>query len=140
MENRLSLVLRDDLGELERMAGAVSAWCKGNGVSATVEFHLNLALDEIVSNVMRHGWKDHGQHQLQVRMSLVADEVQVEVEDDAMAFNPLEVPAPDLNRSLDERPIGGLGIYLVRKVMDGIEYRRLDGRNLLVMKKKAGAT
>lgn len=140
MEDRLSLVLSNHLSELERMSQAVSAWCRGNAVSAATEFHVNLALDEIVSNVIRHGWKDDSEHQLQVRISRLEDELRVEVEDDARPFNPLEVPPPDINQALEERPVGGLGIHLVRHIMDGLDYRRLDGKNLLVMKKKIGGT
>lgn len=140
MESPLSLVLRNHLSELERMSEAVSAWCRENAVSDAVEFHVNLALDEIVSNVIRYGWKDHGEHQLHIRLSRSENELRVEVEDDATPFNPLEVPAPDINRPLDERAVGGLGIHLVRQVMDGLDYRRLDGKNLLVMKKKTGST
>ncbi len=136
MESRLFLVLRNNLSELKRMSDAVSAWCRGNNISSAAEFHVNLALDEIISNVIRYGWKDLGEHQLNVRLSLLNDEVTVEVEDDATPFNPLEVPVPDLNRPLEERTVGGLGIHLVRQVMDGLEYQRLDGKNLLVMKKK----
>jgi serine/threonine-protein kinase RsbW len=140
MDNELSLVLRNHLSELERMSEAVSAWCKSYAVSATAEFHVNLALDEIVSNVIRYGWKDNGEHQLHIRLSRSENEVRVEVEDDATPFNPLEVPAAEINRPLQERAVGGLGIHLVRQVMDGLDYRRLDGKNLLVMKKKTGGT
>lgn len=139
MEGGLLLVLRNHLSELKKMSEAVSAWCKGNGISGAVEFHVNLALDEIVSNVIRYGWEDYGEHQLHVRLSRLANEIRVEVEDDATPFDPLEVPAPYLDRPLDERPVGGLGIHLVRQIMDGMEYRRLDGKNLLVMKKKTGS-
>jgi serine/threonine-protein kinase RsbW len=62
--------------------------------------------------------------------------VTAEVEDDGRAFNPLEAAAPNLDASIDERPIGGLGIHLVRSVMTSVEYRRQDGRNVLTMKKK----
>lgn len=136
MESRLSLVLRNHLSELKRMSESVSAWCRGNNISSAVEFHVNLALDEIISNVIRYGWKDSGEHQFIVRLSLLNNVVTVEIEDDAQPFNPLEVPAPDLDRPLDERPVGGLGIHLVRQVMDGLEYQWQDGKNLLVMKKK----
>jgi len=139
MESGLSLLLRNHLSELKRMSEAVSAWCKGNGVSAAVEFHVNLALDEIVSNIIRYGWKGGGEHQLHVRLSHLANEIRVEVEDDATPFNPLEVPAPDLDRPLDARLVGGLGIHLVRQVMDGLDYQRLDGKNLIVMKKKTSS-
>ena len=136
MDSRLSLVLSNHLSELKRMSEAVSAWCRENNISSAVEFHLALALDEIISNIIRYGWKDSGEHQFNVRLSLSNDAVTVEVEDDATPFNPLEVPAPDLDRPLDERPVGGLGIHLVRQVMDGLEYQQFDGKNLLVMKKK----
>lgn len=138
MESRLSLVLSNHLSELKKMSEAVSAWCRGNNISSSVEFHVNLALDEIISNVIRYGWKDSGEHQFNIRLSLLNDEVTVEVEDDATPFNPLEAPVPDLDQPLDERPVGGLGIHLVRQVMEGLEYQRLEGKNLLVMKKKIG--
>ena len=140
MDSRLSLVLSNHLSELKRMSEAVSAWCRENNISSAVEFHLALALDEIISNIIRYGWKDSGEHQFNVRLSLSNDAVTVEVEDDATPFNPLDVPAPDLNQPLDERPVGGLGIHLVRQVMDGLEYQQFDGKNLLVMKKKVSCT
>ena len=140
MESRLSLVLRNQLNELERMSERVSAWCRENGVPTVAEFHLNLALDEVVSNVIRYGWKGDGEHQIRVRLSRLEDELTVEVEDDAMPFNPLNVPAADIDKPLEERPVGGLGIHLVRHIMDSLEYRRLEGKNRLVMKKKTDGT
>jgi anti-sigma regulatory factor (Ser/Thr protein kinase) len=139
MEGRLFL-LRNDLSELERLSQGVSSWCGVNAVSAEAEYQVNLALDEIVSNVIRHGWKDGGEHQLRVSLSCVGNELTVEVEDDARPFNPLEAPPPDLTKSLEERAVGGLGIHLVRQIMDGLEYRRQDGRNFLVMKKRIAGT
>ncbi|TAM79819.1 MAG: ATP-binding protein [Acidobacteria bacterium] len=135
MESRLSLVLRNDLCELQRMSEAVSAWCRGNGISAATEFHVNLALDEIVSNVIRYGWKDDREHYVGVRACHSGNALDVEVEDDGAPFNPLEVPSPNLNCPPAERPVGGLGIHLVRQVMDRLEYQRLNDKNLLVMKK-----
>lgn len=140
MKNQLSLVLRNETKELERMAEEVSAWCRANDISESVEFQVNLTLDEIVSNVIRHGWKDGGEHQLNVRIFLLKDELKLEVEDDATPFNPLEVPPPDVSRPIEERPIGGLGIHLVRQIMDELDYRQFDGKNLLIMKKKLGGT
>lgn len=138
MDERLSLVLRNNLSELERMAQAVSAWCRANAVSAAAEFQVNLALDEIVSNVIQHGWKDNAEHQVWVRVTRLEDALRVEVEDDAIPFNPLDVPAADIDQPLEERNVGGLGIHLVRQFMDGLEYRRRDDRNVLIMRKKLG--
>jgi serine/threonine-protein kinase RsbW len=138
MESRLSLVLRNELAELERLFAAVTAWCQQNSIPSEMEYPVNLALDEIVSNVIRHGWKDGGEHQIQVQVYRRGDEVCAEVEDDGLPFNPLEAPAPDVTRPLEERPVGGLGIHLVRHIMDGLEYRRHGGKNLLIMKKNIG--
>lgn len=136
MGNQLSLVLRSKLSELERMAQTVSDWCRENSVSAATEFQIILALDEIVSNVIHHGWKNDGEHQVWVRVARLKDELRMEVEDDAMPFNPLEFPAPNMDQPPEERDAGGLGIHLVRQFMDGLEYQRRDGRNSLVMRKK----
>jgi serine/threonine-protein kinase RsbW len=63
-------------------------------------------------------------------------ELKAEVEDDGQPFNPLEAPEVDTTKPLEERTIGGLGIHLVRKLMDGLDYQRQGDRNLLTMKKK----
>jgi anti-sigma regulatory factor (Ser/Thr protein kinase) len=65
--------------------------------------------------------------------------VTVTVEDDGVPFNPLEATEPDLDRPLEERSIGGLGIHLVKNLMDDVEYRREAGRNYLVMRKRVPA-
>jgi len=132
----LSLVVRNHLRELPKMAEQVSAWCEENAVPAAAAFHVNLALDEIVSNVIRYGWNDAGEHEIHVRLSRTKDEVRIEVEDDAAPFNPLEVPAVNVNLSVEERPVGGLGIHLVRQVMDDLDYRRTEGKNVFIMTKK----
>jgi anti-sigma regulatory factor (Ser/Thr protein kinase) len=70
-----------------------------------------------------------------VRLRRTGDSVAVEVEDDGRPFDPLQVPPPDLTLSLEQRPIGGLGIHLIRNLMDEVSYARRDGRNVLKMAK-----
>ena len=71
-------------------------------------------------------------------LRLDAGTVVVQVEDEGRPFNPLEAPPVDLDAPIEGRPIGGLGIHLIRSLMDAIEYRHEDGRNVLVMRKAAG--
>lgn len=132
----LSLAVRNHLRELPKMAAEVSAWCEENAVPAAAAFHVNLALDEIVSNVIRYGWNGAGEHEIHVHLSRTKDEVRIEVEDDAAPFNPLEVPAVDLGLPMEERPVGGLGIHLVRQIMDHLDYRRVEGKNVFIMIKR----
>jgi anti-sigma regulatory factor (Ser/Thr protein kinase) len=71
-----------------------------------------------------------------VRLALDPDTLTIQVADDGVPFNPVDAPPPDLDLPIEERPIGGLGIHIVRSLVDTIEHRRDDGRNVLTMTKK----
>ena len=137
MTPSISVTLVNQLSEVERLSRLVEAFGEAERLGPEAVFSINLALDEVVTNVIRYAHDDDGrQHPIVVRLALEQDVLTAQVEDDGRAFNPLEVPAPDIGASIDERPIGGLGIHLVRSVMNSVEYRREDGRNVLTMKKK----
>jgi serine/threonine-protein kinase RsbW len=97
---------------------------------------LNLALEEILANIISYGYSDNREHEIRVNLSVEPGKVRVDVEDDGQPFNPLEAPEADTTKPLEERTIGGLGIHLVRKLMDGLEYKRQGEKNLLTIKKK----
>ncbi len=97
-----------------------------------------LALEAHLTNLINYGFEDAQVHQIFIRLEMVNGGFQVEVEDDGKAFNPLEFPAPDLTLPLSERPVGGLGIHLIRSFMDELNYRREGGRNLFQMRKRVG--
>jgi anti-sigma regulatory factor (Ser/Thr protein kinase) len=133
----ISVTLDNQLSEVERLSRLVETFGEVEGLGREVLFSLNLALDEVVTNIIRYAHDDDGlQHPIIVRLALEQDVLTAQVEDDGRAFNPLEAPAPDIGAGIDERPVGGLGIHLVRSVMTSVEYRRQDGRNVLTMKKQ----
>ena len=137
MTRSISLTLVNQLSEVAKISGFVEAFGAAEGLGPEAVYSLNLALDEVVTNVIRYAHDDDGrEHPIVVRLALERGVLTAQVEDDGHAFNPLEAPPPDLDVSLDERPIGGLGIFLVRSVMNSVEYRREDGRNVLTMKRK----
>jgi len=131
-----TVTLRNDIAELERLAGMVSEFWSAHGLPPALEADITLALDEAVSNVIRYGFRDGAEHHIEVSLTREGDQLRLAVEDDGVAFNPLERPDPDVTLPLAERPIGGLGIYLIRRLMDGVEYRRAEGRNRLVMTRR----
>jgi sigma-B regulation protein RsbU (phosphoserine phosphatase) len=131
--------LRNDLAELEHLSRAVASFGEKRQWAENVVASINLALDELITNIISYGYEDHGPHEIVLRMSVQDGELTAELEDDGKAFNPLQAPEPDLTKPIEERPIGGLGIHLARKVMDRVEYRRELGKNLLVMKKRISA-
>ena len=137
MTPSISVTLVNQLSEVTRLSRLVEAFGEAEGLGPEAVFSMNLALDEVVTNVIRYAHDSDGlQHPIVVRLALEQDVLTAQVEDGGRPFNPLEAPAPDLTGSLDERPIGGLGIHLARSVMSSVEYRREDGRNVLTMKKK----
>jgi len=132
----MNVVVANDISELERLYRGVSQFCQEHELSADIEGDLNLALEEIVVNVIRYGHPEGGKHEIQVWLSLEQDCVVATVEDDGLPFNPLEAPEPDLDSPIETRPIGGLGIHLVRNITDSLAYCRSEGRNRLVMRKQ----
>ena len=101
-----------------------------------LRFKLRLSIEEAVENVVRYAY-DGGIGWLEVGTSLDHDALvlTVELRDAGVPFNPLEQPDPDTTSSAEERQVGGLGIYLCKKLMDSIDYRYEDGNNVLTMKK-----
>lgn len=99
-----------------------------------------LALEEILSNVIRHGCDPGRDYDIQVRISLLASGVyELEISDDAMPFNPLLRPDPNLDLPIEQRTPGGLGIFLVKQLADDLRYEFRDGRNILTFRKNLPA-
>jgi len=97
---------------------------------------LELALEEIFLNVVMHGSQPGTSPRVEVSLALDADTVTMTVEDDGPPFDPLSLPPPELHLSLEERRVGGLGVFLVRQMMDSVDYARVAGRNQLRMRKR----
>jgi serine/threonine-protein kinase RsbW len=95
-----------------------------------------LALEEVFMNVVMHGASADKVPRVEVSVALGDGALTLTVEDDGPAFDPLAVAAPDVTASLDERRVGGLGVFLVRRMMDSVSYHRVGTRNQLRMTKQ----
>ncbi len=136
MSSSVTITLHNDLAELTRLAEELEAFGHRTGLGAKLVFTLNLALDELVTNVVSYGY-DEPSGDRAITLSLAVDDGRLTaiLEDDGRAFDPLAKAAPDLESSLEERGIGGLGVHFVRTIMDDVQYRRVDGRNRLTLVK-----
>ena len=105
-----------------------------------LQFKLRLSIEEAVENVVRYAY-DGGIGWLEADIHFDQDALllSIELRDAGMPFNPLEKEDPDVNQSAEEREVGGLGIFLCKKMMDSIEYRYEDGNNVLTMTKKVNS-
>src|SRR5499433_891985 len=136
MSDTLEIKLNNQLSELDRFSQTLSEFGQRHDLAPRVVHNLNLALEEILTNIISYGYTDNREHEIRVGLSAQPGEVKAEVQDDGQPFNPLEVPEPDTTKPLEERAIGGLGIHIVRKLMDGLEYKRQGERNFLTIRKK----
>jgi anti-sigma regulatory factor (Ser/Thr protein kinase) len=133
-ETSVILKLANRIAEMERLADGVETWCAANGL-AHLSPVLNVTLDEVVSNTINYGFADAGDHVIEVRFALAGGRVRVEVIDDGIAFDPLQKDDPDVELDLDDREVGGLGIFLVKNLMDSVNYVRDGDCNYLIMDK-----
>jgi anti-sigma regulatory factor (Ser/Thr protein kinase) len=124
--------------EIERVVELAERFGEEHQLPAEVVMSIHLVLDEVVANIISHGYDDTAEHQIHVTLALDESVLTIRVEDDGRAFDPLAAPPPDLDLPLEERPVGGLGIHIVRSVMDAVEYQRDGDRNVLIMKKTIG--
>jgi anti-sigma regulatory factor (Ser/Thr protein kinase) len=135
MQGNMSLLLKNDMSELGKLAHALEEYCAVNEIHKDILFKINLALDEVVTNIVSYAYTDGFEHQILIKFSVAGKKFLVTVMDDGIAFNPLVAPSYEFNKSLENREIGGLGIYFVTQVMDVIKYQRLEDHNVLFMQK-----
>ena len=129
----LEFSIANDLRGISSAAARIDAFCAGHDLPSGMSFDVTLAVDELVTNAIGYGFDDDGEHPIDIALCLDGDRLTVEIADDGKAFDPLQVPEPDLSAPAEERAKGGLGIYLVRKTMDAVAYRRENGRNVVTL-------
>lgn len=135
---RQTLTLRNDPAEIPRLAAFVDAFCAPLTPTPKDVLALQLSLEEAVTNVINHGYADGQPHTFTVELAADDRRVTVVVADDAPAYDPLARAEVDITLPLGQRPIGGLGVHLVKKLMDSARYERRDGRNLLTLVRTLG--
>jgi len=133
MGTPLSLTLAGRISELTRLTEETARFCRENSLGEEVEFDLTLVLEELFTNVVRHGGCEGMPDAALIRMQMEPAGVALEFEDRGAAFDPLGAPPPNLNATLAERQPGGLGIHLVRQIMRDLRYDRADGWNRITM-------
>jgi anti-sigma regulatory factor (Ser/Thr protein kinase) len=135
-EGSITIRLPADVKEIERMNRLVRKFGELHEIPSRTLYAVNLALDEVVSNIVLHGFDAASGQEVVIRIETAGADLQSEVVDGGREFNPLDAQEPDLEASLQDREIGGLGVHLVRNLMDRTEYRREGAKNVLTMRKR----
>lgn len=129
------LILHNDIQQIPQLAEFVETIAEEKQLDQSLAMSLNLALEEAVTNVILYAYPKGADGLVDVEAILKPHSLEFIITDSGVPFDPTAVPEADVTLSADERPIGGLGIYLVNKLMDELHYQRIDDKNVLSMKK-----
>ena len=136
MSAHLTLNMEAHLNEIERIQAAVNILSQAENWPPELLYQIELVLEEIGTNIIKYG-KD-GERETEIGITLTSDSKSftMEIVDDGMPFDPFaDAPPPDLDSAVPDRPIGGLGVYLVQELMDEASYRHEDGKNKVTLVK-----
>lgn len=131
--------LDNDLETLWPLAEAVEEFGQQSGWTDAIIMQINLVLEELVVNAITNGYPDAREGHIAVQINHQSGTITVRITDDGDAFDPFSVATPDLALAIEERPIGGLGIYLVRSYMDTYSYRHIGAYNEVTLTKHCPA-
>ncbi len=133
LSNPLRVHFQNELSEIAKLHSVVELFSETYGIPQKTSFNLNLVLEELLANIISYGYKDHNPHLIYLTLGVESNILTAKIEDDAIAFNPLEAPEADTSQALEERSIGGLGIHFVKALMNELRYERVGDRNILHM-------
>lgn len=127
------LKLKNDIAQVEQLPGFVDDICDELALGPDKAFNLNLVLEEAVTNVIMYAFPQGEEHEFRVLATSNGKALSLVVQDDGAPFDPTTVAEVDTTLSAEERPIGGLGIFLIRQIMSDVSYVYADGMNQLTM-------
>jgi anti-sigma regulatory factor (Ser/Thr protein kinase) len=141
MDTSHTLVVPATTDGLRQAEEGLDEFSAAHGLTRNDTWPFHVAIDEILSNIAKYGLTGEGTNgtQVQILLALEADSLEMVILDDSAPFNPLDAARPDTGLPAQDREIGGLGIEIVRRLMDSIEYDRLDDRqNRLTLRRRLG--
>ena len=130
-----TLTLHNNVQEASLLAPFIETIAMENGLDHSLTMELNLAVEEAVVNVMEYAYPQGETGEVTIEVSVADDLLDINIIDSGAPFDPPQKSDPDTSLPVEERSIGGLGIFLVRQVMDTVSYRRDDGKNILTFTK-----
>jgi len=132
-----SLTLNNQLTDIAHLNESIESFSIRAGLNQRLSLQMKVVLDEIVGNIIKYGFTDNrnSSGKINVEIAISSDTLILIVTDNARFFNPLTQSRPDLSSNPENRELGGLGIYIVGKIMDEMQYQRIDGKNVLTLSK-----
>ena len=131
----ICLELSNRLSELANIQEALEANAERLGVSTAMLMSLNLVVEEAFTNIVNYAYADQEQHTIAICINRNDQQLVITLTDDGQPYDPTQKADPDIELPAEKRQVGGLGIFLIRKIMDKVEYERKDNKNYLILTK-----
>ena len=132
----LEISLVNDLRELARIAAQIDDFCASRDLGPQIGYAVNLSVEEVLTNTISQGYNDDEPHRIELIVCMEAKTLVVAIVDDSNAFDVSRAPSSDFASSIEEMNLDELGLFLVHQMMDGVEYQRLGGCNIVTLTKK----
>ncbi len=131
-----SIILANDISEITRLYEFIEEIGNDFSLSPDIVFNLNLVLEEAVVNVINYAYPKEEHQYIYLSATMKDGSIVLVLTDTGKEFDPTAAPEADITLSADERQIGGLGIFLIRQIMNEVKYERIEGKNVLTLEKK----
>lgn len=131
-----SIILANEISEISKLNDFIEDIGHEFSITPDVLFNLNLVLEEAVANVINYAYPKEDHEFIYLSASMHEGSIMLVLTDTGKAFDPTAAPEADITLSAEERQIGGLGIFLIRQIMNEVRYERIDGKNILTLEKK----
>jgi anti-sigma regulatory factor (Ser/Thr protein kinase) len=128
-------VINNQVKELTTMAGRINKLAEDWKLPQALTMNINLVIEEALSNIIFYAFPDNDQHEIKVLLTLDNNQLTIKITDNGIPFNPLSQQQPDISLPVEERPIGGLGIFLISQIKDKMHYTRRNNQNILKLNK-----
>ena len=134
----MKIQIINDVKEIDRVNDEFGDFLAARGVPTAIGYRFNITFDELLSNIISYAYTDDDEHEIDIKVELSGDRLIVTISDDGIPYNPFSTATPDTSLSVEEREIGGLGIHLVRNLMEEVSYQRKTGRNVITSVHRLG--
>jgi sigma-B regulation protein RsbU (phosphoserine phosphatase) len=131
-----TIVLHNDIAEVPQLSAFIDSFAEEADIDFSLVMSLQLAMEEAVVNVMQYAYPEGTTGEVLITASAEGDDIEFTISDSGKAFDPTAKAEVDVELGVEDRPIGGLGIHLVRQIMDSVSYERKDGKNILTLHKR----
>ncbi|MHC4070638.1 MAG: SpoIIE family protein phosphatase [Planctomycetota bacterium] len=131
--DRLDLIAKFDLAEIDRVNDAFNQFAESHSISASIKQKVNIALDDLLNNVISYAHENSQGHEIEIGFDYSQGRLVITVSDDGIPFNPFDRVGPDTTLSIEERELGGLGVLLVTELMDEYAYQRNRDSNVVTL-------